>query len=116
MTFAATQPMRLDVEPRGTLTVRERAAARLASGVLAEALPALPAPKVDVASLDDAGIELRATLTLEYPTEPVSSILVELRQRVVADVERQLGRPVRRLDLVVESFQLERPAPARRVT
>jgi hypothetical protein len=104
-----------DAPARGTLTVEHRAATRLAQGALAAALPDGDKPDVEVLSLDAEGIELRGTVTLEYPSEPLSSVLARLRRQVAREVERQLGRHVRRLDLVVGSFITESPKPARRV-
>ena len=121
MTSAATEPANADApervqpEQRGLLVIEERAAQHLIEEVIERTSPAVTDPQVNVVSLSDDGVELDVSVTLEYPTEPLSGILAVLRRDVTAEAARQLGRPVRRMELTVAEFVTRRPAPPRRV-
>lgn len=99
---------------RGELTITERAARHLVEGVV-ERVPSAGDAQVEVLSLADDGIELQVSLVLEYPTGPASDVLREVRRQVATETGRQLGRPVRRLDLIVSEFVISRPTAGRRV-
>jgi hypothetical protein len=115
VTVTVADPPTTGSDAPGTLTVRSGAVERLVRGVVGAALPGDADPDVEILSLDDEGVELRSTVTLEYPSEPLSAALTRLRRHIAAEVGRLLGRPVRRVDLVVGSFETEPPAPVRRV-
>jgi hypothetical protein len=82
---------------RGLLVVEARAAQRLIEGVVERSSPNVSDPHVDIRSLSDDGIEIDMSISLEYPSDPLSSVLADLRRRVAAEAGRQLGRPVRRV-------------------
>jgi uncharacterized alkaline shock family protein YloU len=108
------------VEPsqRGVLRIETHAAKHVVEGVLAHAVPNVAASEARVTSIADDGIELDVAITLEYPTVPLSGILAELRRNVAEEVGRQLGRPVRHLDLTVSKFVVSDTSsrhPSRRV-
>jgi hypothetical protein len=100
---------------RGLLVIEERAAQHVVEGVLERTSLVVTDPQVKVVSLSDDGVELDVAVTLEYPTDPLSGVLATLRRDVTAEAARQLGRPVRRMELTVAEFVTSRPAPPRRV-
>jgi hypothetical protein len=99
---------------RGRLTVTERAARHLVQGV-AEHAP-LRARDVDVhiADLDDAGLSADVHLAVEYPHTELAAALEAFRRHVTQDVQRLLGRPLRRLDVTITDLLVDL-APTRRV-
>jgi hypothetical protein len=121
MTSPTTEPIDADVPERGQpaqrglLVIEERAAKHVVEGVIERTSPAASDPQVNVVSLSDDGVELDVSVTLEYPTAPLSGVLATLRRDVTAEAGRQLGRPVRRMELTVADFVTRPPAPARRV-
>lgn len=100
---------------RGNLNITERAVRRLCEEVIARTTSTLREPRVQVRSLTDDGVEIEATVVLDYPTEPLSPLLADLRQRIVSETSRQLGRPLRHFNIIVSDFTLTAEKPARRV-
>lgn len=70
---------------------------------------------VTVKALSEEGVELEVEMDLDYPSQPVTDVLTTLRRHIAAEVERQLGRPVRSIDLTVAHFVTTPPRRARRV-
>jgi hypothetical protein len=105
---------RTEAHRRGRLIVSDRAARRLIQGV-AERGP-LHTRDVDVHidHLDADGVNAHLALTVEYPEAPLSVALERFRQHVEQDVRRLLGRPLRRLDVVVSDLVVD-IEPGRRV-
>ena len=104
----------VDAEPRavrGDLVVTERAARRVLEGVIAERAQSAHEPRVRVRALADDGVEFDAVVVLDYPTRPLSEVLADLRRTIGAEAGRQLGRPVRRIDITIADFA---PNPGRR--
>ena len=106
-----TERMRIEPAQRGALVISERAAKRIAERVFDESPRGVHHPKVAVQALDERGVELRSEFGIDYPDEPLSSVLAEVRDHVSTRVLAALGRPVRVLDLVVDDLV---PAPAAR--
>ncbi|MFN7149898.1 MAG: hypothetical protein ACK4V6_10505 [Microthrixaceae bacterium] len=102
-----------DAAQRGVLTLQPRVLARLATHAIELHGDCAAEPTVEVRDSSPDNVELEASLVLVYPEEPLAPSLNRLRQQVAADVERQTGRPVGRLDLRVERFAT--PRPTRRV-
>ena len=101
---------------RGRLLIDARAARRLVEGVLARTTPGVADSDARVTSLTDDGIELEISITIEYPTVPLAGILRQLRVDLADEAGRQLGRPVRHIDLRVSKFVAPAKAEARRVS
>jgi hypothetical protein len=97
-------PEVVDPARRGVLIIEPRAAQHVVEGVLARAVPHVTAGAARVTSMTNEGVELNIDVTLEYPTVPVSGILRQLRHQVADEAARQLGRPVRHLDVTVSKF------------
>jgi hypothetical protein len=111
----ADAPERGQPAQRGLLVIEERAAQHVVEGIIERKSPAVSDPQVNVVSLGDDGVELDVSVTLEYPSDPLSGVLATLRRDLAAETARQLGRPVRRMELTVAEFVTSRPAPPRRV-
>jgi hypothetical protein len=103
-----------DPARRGRLLIEGRAARRVVEGVLVRAAAGVADCDARVTSLTDAGIELEISITIDYPTEPLSGILRQLRFDLAEEAGRQLGRPVRHIDLTVSKFVTPPKQEARR--
>ena len=97
------------------LTITPQAVARIARYSLQTHTTPESDPDVRVSHMGDEHLELSATVTLPYPTEPLGSVLDRLRAQVAQDVGAAVGRPVRSLDLTVDEFRTHPVAPRRRV-
>jgi hypothetical protein len=106
---------RRDAADRGILVIEDRAARRVVEGVIERRATNVFDPEVDIASMNSDGIEIAVSFRLEYPTDRLSRVLADLRRRITGEISRQLGRPVRRIDLTVAEFTVSRPVPRRRV-
>jgi hypothetical protein len=93
-----------DAAHRGVLTVADRAVEHLVEAVIARTIPQAMRPDVRVTTLTDDCAELAVTVALTYPTIPLSGVLADVRRRIASETGRQLGRPVRRIDLTVSDF------------
>jgi hypothetical protein len=91
---------------RGILHIKPRAAAHLVEGVLAGLAPDVAESEARVTSISDEGVELQLFVTLRYPTVPLSGVLRRLRRELADEAGRQLGRPIRHIDLTVSGFIL----------
>jgi hypothetical protein len=98
---------------RGVLVVRPRVVERLAEASM-RMNRAVWQCEATVLRLDDGGVDLSMDVVVEYPRTGVGEVLAGLRRTVAADVGRMLGRPVRRLDIVVDGFGWTN-APRRRI-
>ena len=99
---------------RGRLIVTERAARHLIRGVAERGPLRTRNVDVDVDHLDDDGISARVEFAAEYPDSALSSALAGFRQHVGREVNRLLGRPLLRLDVVVSDLVVD-IEPRRRV-
>jgi len=106
---AAIEPRR-----RGRLIVSERAARRLIQGVAERGPLRTRDVDVHIDHLDTDGVRARLKITAEYPEAALSAALEQFRQHVGQDVNRLLGRPLRRLDVVVSDLVVD-IEPGRRV-
>jgi hypothetical protein len=88
---------------RGVLIVRSRAVEQLADAST-RTNPEVWQSETTVLRLDDDGVDLSIEVVIRYPRTALSGILAGLRRAVAEDVGRMLGRPVRRLDIVVDEF------------
>jgi hypothetical protein len=106
MPAPAVRPETPDSDPgrRGRLVIEPRAARHLVEGVLARTAPNVADSDARVTSLTDDGIELDISVTLDYPTVALSGVLRQLRLDLAEEASRQLGRPVRHIDLMVSKF------------
>ena len=105
----ATQVVRPEPAHRGRLVVAERAVRHVAERALAESPRPVHRPKVAVQALDEHGIELESEFGIDYPDEPLSVVLAEVRQYVSRRVSEVLGRPVRLLDVKVDELVMTPP-------
>jgi hypothetical protein len=66
---------------------------------------------VHIDHLDDSGVSARIEFAAEYPESALSTTLERFRRHVVEEVERLLGRPMQRLQVVVTDLVVtfERP-------
>jgi hypothetical protein len=121
MTAMAAEPRAVDSQEhgdpaeRGLLVIEERAARRVVEGVIERNAPNVFDPRVRIVSMNGDGVEVDVSLSLEYPTDALSLVFSDLRRGVVDEIVRQLGRPVRRIDLTVAEFITNRSASPRRV-
>ena len=69
---------------------------------------------VDIDHFDDNGVSARVEFAAEYPDSALSGALERFRQHVGQEVKRLLGRPLRRLDVVVSDLVVD-IEPRRRV-
>jgi hypothetical protein len=99
---------------RGRLIVTERAARHLVRGVAERAPLRTRDVDVDVDHLDESGIGARVEFAAAYPDSALSSALVSFREHLAHEVQRLLGRPVVRLDVVVTDLVVD-IEPRRRV-
>jgi uncharacterized alkaline shock family protein YloU len=106
---------RRDPADRGILVIEDRAARRVVEGVIERHATNVFDPEVEIASMNSDGIEIAVSFRLEYPTDRLSRVLADVRRRITSEISRQLGRPVRRIDLTVAEFTTSLPAPRRRV-
>ena len=114
-TVADTEPSPDDAGRRGRLLIDARAARHLVEGVLARTARGVADSDARVTSLTDDGIELEISITIEYPTVPLAGILRQLRVDLADETGRQLGRPVRHIDLTVSKFVTPTKVEARHV-
>ncbi|MDX6414081.1 MAG: hypothetical protein QOH23_1491 [Gaiellaceae bacterium] len=103
-----------DPARRGRLLIDARAARRVVEGVLTRAARGVVECDARVTSLTDSGIELEISITIDYPTEPLSGILRQLRLDLAEEAGRQLGRPIQHVDLTVSKFATPAKQAARR--
>ena len=94
----------IDAAHRGVLTITDRAVEHLVGAVISCTVPQAMRPDVRVTRLTDDCAELAVTVALTYPTVPISGVLADVRRRIASEAGRQLGRPVRRIDLTVSDF------------
>jgi hypothetical protein len=106
---AAIEPRR-----RGRLIVTDRAARHLIQGVAERGPLRTRDVDVHVDHLDADGVSARLELTAEYPETSLTVALERFRHHVEHDVSRLLGRPLRRLDVVVSDLVVDLE-PGRRV-
>jgi hypothetical protein len=106
---AAIEPRR-----RGRLIVSDRAARHLIQGVAERGPLRTRGVEVHIDHLDAEGVSAHLELTAEYPETALTASLERFRQHVGQDVSRLLGRPLRRLDVVVSDLVIELE-PGRRV-
>jgi hypothetical protein len=99
---------------RGRLIVTERAARQLIRGVAERGPLRTRNVDVDVDRLADDGITARVAFAAEYPDSALSSALAGFRAHVGREVNRLLGRPLLRLDVVVSDLVVD-IEPRRRV-
>jgi uncharacterized alkaline shock family protein YloU len=99
---------------RGRLIVTDRAARRLIRGVAERGPLRARDVDVDLDRVDEQGVSARIELAAEYPDSALSTALEQFRQHVSHEVERLLGRPVLRLDVVVSDLVVD-IEPRRRV-
>jgi hypothetical protein len=99
---------------RGRLFLSDRAARHLIEGAAAQTSLPVTDVDVDVDDVDDDGITARITLVARYPNGALSNALRDFRRTVADDVSRLAGRPLRRLDIVVEDLVVG-PGPRQRV-
>jgi hypothetical protein len=118
MTITAELPSAGDGQPdpdaparRGVLRIKSRAAAHLIEGVLARTARDVAESEARVTSISDEGVEVALFVTLEYPTVPLSGVVRRIRRELAEEAGRQLGRPIRHIDLTVSGFVT--PADAR---
>jgi hypothetical protein len=119
---ALTQHTRGDTLPpsapssasRGRLSVTERAARHLVQGVVEHAPLLVRNVDVHIADLDDAGLSGDVHLAAEYPHTELATALEAFRRHVTQDIQRLLGRPLRRLDVTITDLLVDL-APTRRV-
>jgi uncharacterized alkaline shock family protein YloU len=104
-----------DPAGRGLLVIEDRAARRVIEGAIRRHAPNVFDPDVRIVSMSGDGVEVDVSFSLEYPTDALSRVLADVRRRVTGEIARQLGSPVRRIDLTVAEFITSRPAPRRRV-
>ena len=108
--YAAIEPRR-----RGRLIVSPGAARHLIEGVAERGPLRTRAIDVNIDHLDDDGVSAHLEFTAKYPEAAALSVALErLRQHVAHEVNRLLGRPLRRLDVVVSNLVVDFE-PARRV-
>ena len=105
---------RTEARRRGRLIVSDRAARRLIQGVAERGPLRTRDVDVHIDHLDADGVNAHLALTAEYPEAPLSVALERFRHHVEQDVRRLLGRPLRRLDLVVSDLVVD-IEPGRRV-
>ena len=106
---AAIEPRR-----RGRLIVSDRAARHLIQGVAERGPLRTRDVDVHIDHLDDNGVSARLEFAAEYPESALSVALERFRQHVGEEVRRLLGRPLRRLDVVVSDLVVD-IEPGRRV-
>jgi len=99
---------------RGRLIVTDRAAGRLIRGVAERGPLRTRDVDVDLDRVDDTGVSARIELAAEYPDSALSTALEHFREHVSHEVERLLGRPLLRLDVVVSDLVVD-IEPRRRV-
>ena len=99
---------------RGRLIVSDRAARRLVQGVAERGPLRTRDVSVDIDHLDESGVSARVEFAAEYPDSALSGVLEGFRQHVGHEVGRLLGRPLRRLDVVVSDLVMDID-PRRRV-
>lgn len=99
---------------RGRLIVSDRAARHLVQGVAEHGPLRTRDVAVDIDHLDDHGVSARVEFAAEYPESPLSGALEGFRHHVGHEVKRLLGRPLRRLDVVVSDLVVD-THPRRRV-
>ena len=107
--FAAIEPRR-----RGQLIVSQGAARHLIQGVAERGPLRTRDIDVHIDHLDADGVRARLEFTAEYPEAALSVALERFRQHVGQEVRRLLGRPLRRLDVVVSDLVVD-IEPVRRV-
>jgi uncharacterized alkaline shock family protein YloU len=103
-----------EARERGRLIVSDRAVRHLIQGVAERGPLRTRHVEVDVDHLDDNGVSARVKLVAEYPDSALSGALQQFRQYVGQEVKRLLGRPLRRLDVVVSDLVVD-IEPRRRV-
>ena len=106
---AAIEPRR-----RGRLIVSDGATRHLIQGVAERGPLRTRDIDVHIDHLDADGVNARLEFTAEYPEAALSVALERFRQHVEEEVRRLLGRPLRRLDVVVTDLVVD-IAPGRRV-
>jgi hypothetical protein len=99
---------------RGRLIVTERAARHLLRGVAEGAPLRTRDVDVDIDHLEESGIGARVQFAAAYPDSALSGALVGFREHFGREVQRLLGRPVVRLDVVVTDLVVD-IEPRRRV-
>jgi hypothetical protein len=99
---------------RGRLIVSNRAVRHLIQGVAERGPLRTREVEVDIDHLDDNGVSARVEFAAEYPESALSGALERFRQHVGQEVQRLLGRPMRRLDVVVSDLVVD-IEPRRRV-
>ena len=72
--------------------------------VIAHTVPEAMRSEVRVTTLTDECAEFAITVALTYPTVPISGVLADVRRQIASEAGRQLGRPVRRIDVTVSDF------------
>jgi hypothetical protein len=103
-----------ETRERGRLIVTDRAARHLIQGVAERGPLQTRGVGVDVDHLDDNGVSARVEFAAQYPDSALSGTLERFRQYVGHEVLRLLGRPLRRLDVVVSDLVVD-IEPRRRV-
>ena len=106
---AAIEPRR-----RGRLIVSDGAARHLIQGVAERGPLRTRDIDVHIDHLDDDAVSARLEFTAEYPESALAVALERFRQHVGHEVNRLLGRQLRRLDVVVSDLVVE-IEPRRRV-
>jgi hypothetical protein len=107
--YAVIEPRR-----RGRLIVSPGAVRHLIQGVAERGPLRTRDVDVHIDHLDADGVRARLELTAEYPEAALSVALERFRQHVGQEVRRLLGRPLRRLDVVVSDLVVD-IEPGRRV-
>lgn len=85
----------------GHLTVSDRAVRHLVHGVAQNSALRTRDIHVRIDRLDDHGLNAHIELAVEYPQTLLSDALREFRRHVARNVQQLLGRPLRRLDVVI---------------
>ncbi len=88
---------------------------KVVEGALSHGAPNVSQTSVRIMSMSDEAVEIQVDLALDYPIDPLTNILADVRRTVALEVARLLNRPVTRLDLTVSKFTDPTPAPRRRV-
>jgi len=97
------------IEPgrRGRLIISHGAARHLIQGVAQRGPLRTRDVDVHIDHLDADGVSARLEFTAEYPEAALSVALERFRQHVGQEVRRLLGRPLRRLDVVVSDLVVD---------
>jgi hypothetical protein len=94
---------------RGRLIITNRAAQHVVEGAAVRTSLGITDVDVDITDVTDNGIVARITVAAHYPNGALSHALTEFRRTVAADVSRLVGRPMRRLDVIVKDLTIDVP-------